>query len=173
MNNKIPRIDFFGVSILFMFIMSVHTIAAEEIIPLINFFSLESTLKEEMLRQNQLIQIRGFLYEANDSTLILSAEPHLKTCCIGRETKKYKQLLVSGNLINEATRENAITLQGNLTTDLNHRYPFQLQNASVIKENQLSLVDLGIGLTLIFFFLTGIFIAFRHFKPDLAPLNHA
>lgn len=40
------------------------------------------------------VEVKGFVYPYLDGSLILSPEPHLKTCCIGAHSKADKQILL-------------------------------------------------------------------------------
>lgn len=116
---------------------------AEEQPELFTFLTLESLVQNEALSkeksvQGQLIQIRGFLYKTNDSTLILAAEPNLKSCCIGSASKRHKQLLVSGKEEFPLNQNTATTLQGNLQITPNDTFPFRLENARIIPEKNQS-----------------------------------
>ncbi|NGX58803.1 MAG: hypothetical protein K940chlam3_01711 [Chlamydiae bacterium] len=43
-----------------------------------------------------MIKLRGFLYETEDGRLIASAEPDLKSCCVGTERKIRNQVVIVG-----------------------------------------------------------------------------
>lgn len=106
-------------------------------------------LKDAANLDGQLITIRGFLYESSESQMILAAEPNLKTCCVGSTSQQQRQLLVTGdiNLVNSA-----ITLKGNLVVSLGDDFPFRLENAVIMPQNDQSYWILGgivVGLILL------------------------
>jgi hypothetical protein len=59
----------------------------------------------------QQVNIRGFLYPAQNEKWILASEPDLKSCCVGSETKIMKQIYVVGNIPKE-TSNFVVALQG-------------------------------------------------------------
>ena len=87
------------------------------------------------VRNGQVIEIRGFLYETVDSQVILAAEPNLKSCCVGSDSKKQKQMLVSGNIFSALDDRSAVTLRGNLDIRQGDKFPYQLSNAIVVEAN--------------------------------------
>jgi hypothetical protein len=111
---------------------SLPVSALEEEQPLLlTFFDLDASTYQQNTKTGQLIEIRGFLYEANDSTLILAAEPNLKSCCVGSTSKRNRQLLVKSDSL-ETSQTNAITLKGHLIIDPNDTFPFKLENAEIV-----------------------------------------
>lgn len=122
----------------------------------INFFN----LGEVAQHNGQLVTIRGFLYESPEASMVLAAEPNLKSCCVGSASKREKQLLVVGDLDSTDGGGNAVTLQGNLVVAMGDKFPLRLENARVVPQKDqcywvLGLV--GVGLVLLsgatFFFV--------------------
>jgi hypothetical protein len=124
-----PFLNFFFM-FFFIFFLGFQTLGAENSPTTCTFFTLDT------ISDGTLIEIRGFLYQADDSRTILAAEPNLKSCCVGSASKRHKQLLVDGNF----TTNNAfpVTLQGNLSVDFTRPFPFKLQNAVLIAEKESS-----------------------------------
>lgn len=75
--------------------------------------------------ENQVIAVRGFL-SANSEGWILSDEPGLKSCCVG---KKKNQLRVSGEL---NTTAHLATIQGTLVVEREKSIPYSLVEASLV-----------------------------------------
>lgn len=96
------------------------------------FFNLET------ISSGTSIEIRGFLYEAADTHLILADEPNLKSCCVGSSAKRAKQLHVDGDVHSAVNSSIPVTLQGNLLVDLNDPFPLKIQNAKIVAEKQQS-----------------------------------
>ena len=138
----------FLINLLMPLIVSHQPLCAEEQPLLISFFDLDDTV----FSNDQLITIRGFLYESPESQLILAAEPNLKTCCVGSASKRQKQLLVTGDIAPALTRSSAVTLQGNLVIALEDNFPFRLENSLIVPQKDqyyLMLGLVGLGLTLL------------------------
>lgn len=57
------------------------------------------------------VQIRGFLYQREDGTLILSSEPNLKTCCLGSKDKISQQVIVESQIA-YVPSSRSVTMQG-------------------------------------------------------------
>ena len=87
-----------------------------------------------MLQKPIRIQIRGFLYETADHLLILADDPDLKSCCVGNASKRHRQVVVQGEVVTGKKYLHAITLEGDLTVDRGQDYPYHLDNATVIPQ---------------------------------------
>lgn len=67
---------------------------------------------DQLSSSNQeMIQIRGFLYQLPDGHLILASQPDLKSCCLGKESLLKQQIFVQGDFKPSAY---AVTLEGKL-----------------------------------------------------------
>ncbi|CUI17819.1 Conserved putative membrane protein [Candidatus Protochlamydia naegleriophila] len=76
----------------------------------LTFDSLEqSSLEQEFPR---VIHMRGFLYQTPSQSLVLAAQPDLKSCCIGTSSKVSEQIFVKGEIAKEALTHRAVTVQG-------------------------------------------------------------
>lgn len=66
-------------------------------------------------KQDQLsVEMRGFIYSAEDGRKIFSPTPNLKTCCVGSQAKIADQIVIgSYHVLPDTTK--AITLRGNLS----------------------------------------------------------
>lgn len=113
---------------LFLFLISTATLQATERIA---FPQLEETTA---LQKPVRIQIRGFLYETPDHLYILAEEPDLKSCCVGSATKRHRQVVIQGEVATGKKYLNALTLEGDLTANHSHDYPYHLNNAIVIPQ---------------------------------------
>lgn len=98
----------------------------------ISFFELNEWANSHPTPHN--IQIRGFLYETPNHTLILAAEPNLKCCCIGNIAKQNKQIVVLGEIGQQHDRRNAMTLAGTLNINPHNDIIFTLENAVVVND---------------------------------------
>lgn len=56
----------------------------------VTFDQLDSSLEE-------IVQIKGFLYEQQDGRFILASQPNLKSCCLGKESLIKQQIIVEGH----------------------------------------------------------------------------
>ncbi|MGZ3633454.1 MAG: hypothetical protein ACXU9U_04065 [Parachlamydiaceae bacterium] len=65
-----------------------HSIGYEE------WVSKHEILPDLLEKQRQNVKIRGFMYQGNEGNWILSAEPNLKSCCVGTSSKKGSQIFV-------------------------------------------------------------------------------
>lgn len=66
---------------------------------------------------NQLIEIRGFLYQdPTSSRWILAAEPNLRTCCIGSRAKANSQIVLPDDFSTTPSHA-AVTIRGVLYKD--------------------------------------------------------
>ena len=72
------------------------------------------------------LSLRGFLYKTDQGEWILSAEPNLKSCCVGTKSKAQSQVALSGNL-DESHLQKAVTVKGNWSKE--PRY--QIKNAEI------------------------------------------
>lgn len=72
------------------------------------------SLEQASLKQGEkrVIQIRGFLYQTPNQSLVLAAHPDLKSCCIGTSSKIVEQIFVKGEISKEALTHRAVTVQG-------------------------------------------------------------
>lgn len=154
---------------LILLLFCFHPLIAEETMEFFDFFKLEEIAKKERQNPNQInanpyIQIRGFLYETQDSHLILAAEPNLKSCCVGNSSKRDKQLLVTGNISKNNTQATPVTLQGHLVIDNQQAFPFRIENAQIIAETNHSYTTL-IGVTSVLVLICALFV-FKYKKKN-------
>lgn len=61
----------------------------------------------------QEVQIRGFLYRADDGRWVLAEEPNLKSCCIGASHNAERQVVLNTDYV-EAPLGFVVTVEGNL-----------------------------------------------------------
>lgn len=98
----------------------------------------------------QQIQARGFLYRMEDGELVLSTQPGLKSCCIGREELRQQQIFVYSNQPLEPGQR-VVTLNG-LFRVLPQRYV--LEQAVLVAEKPTSwwwLVGIVLGPALYYY----------------------
>ena len=150
----------YGFFLLFL-LFSKPLFSEEHILPC-SFFELEGLLEKPIdyieTIQGKRVEIRGFLYETKQSQAILAAEPNLKSCCVGSEAKKHKQIVVKGDVSSAIDRTTAVNIQGNLKIDLKDPFPFKLENAVIAEGNKQSYGMLAIVLGgLLLVGLAGIF----------------
>lgn len=60
---------------------------------------------------NQVIQIRGFLYPFTADDSLLAATPHLKSCCMGSSSLLYQQLVLK-NFSLASLPQQVVTVEG-------------------------------------------------------------
>jgi hypothetical protein len=85
------------------------------------------------------VTIRGYIYQTSDGTHILSDEPGLKSCCIGRGKKSHNQIRLVGD-IPIIPQGNVALVKGTfLINDLGtpERLKYQLINTTLVQENKL------------------------------------
>lgn len=81
-----------------------------------------------------LVQIRGFSYQTSDGQYILSAEPNLKSCCVGSADKSRQQILL-GDSISTFPGSQAIVVRGSLHVHpAEHLGYYTLENVSIVQE---------------------------------------
>lgn len=87
------RISKMGYLIYLFFLFSTFFLVGEEL----SFFELPKSLPDEkqtVWKWNKTsVTIRGFCYEC-DSYSVLSAQPNMKTCCVGSQSKVYEQIFL-------------------------------------------------------------------------------
>lgn len=76
--------------------MSTSILFADENYRDMDFHMLTDKQHMESLNGKK-VKIRGFLYDSGKNTWILSAEPHLKTCCVGSKDKATTQIFLEGS----------------------------------------------------------------------------
>jgi hypothetical protein len=62
------------------------------------------------------VEIRGFLYETPAGEMILAANPHLKSCCVGSPGKISQQIFLRGKW-ESVPLKRAVTVKGQLIAD--------------------------------------------------------
>lgn len=101
-------------------------------------FSLEDSLSDMKGRYHERnVRIRGFLYQTQDGRWILSAEPNLKTCCVGSPAKALQQILVTGDFAKETLEP--VTVEGIFLVEpvngpKGTGQLFKLENAKIYQE---------------------------------------
>lgn len=107
--------------------------------------------------QDQLVQIRGFLYKTalgSEDAWILAAEPNLKSCCMGSSGKRGLQLIATGDLP-ESPPSTAVVLQGHLALSVEVQGPFYALSDASLKPSTYSLGSPAILILLLFFSIIG------------------
>ncbi len=108
------------------------------------------TLPQSLAERNeQLIQIRGFIYSLPEGVWVLASTPHLKSCCIGTDNLTTPQIQVTWLNIPEQTNS-AVLIQGIFHIDPANRYRYLLTKATLIPQEKalwpyfLPLIAIGI-----------------------------
>lgn len=84
----------------------------------------------------QTVQIRGFLYTSQQlNTMILAAQPDLKSCCVGTESKIEKQIIIKG--IEPFSTLQALTLEGVLTLNPSYNDVGKVTHLFVLEKSRL------------------------------------
>jgi hypothetical protein len=91
-----------------------------------------SELESSCYAAHKYVEIRGFLYEGEMGTKILSAEPNLQTCCVGAKNQRKKQILINGD-VGQAKPQLPVTIRGTFfistTTNSENRPLYQIDHA--------------------------------------------
>jgi len=104
---------------------------------------------ELLVRQGENVKIRGFLHQGNEGNWILSAEPNLKSCCVGTFSKKGSQVFVKDFLLKEAPL-NAVALVGEFQIEAtSSSYFYMLKEARLNEEPTFLSYALMFGLSFI------------------------
>ncbi len=117
----------------------------------LSFHELGSVASDAL--DQQVVQIRGFLYTADDGQQILAAEPNLKSCCVASEAKIGQQIVVLGEL--PSHQRQAVFVQGRLIVERSMtpngaaKTRFRLENASIVPAEEHAGGKLALGLTLL------------------------
>lgn len=101
---------------LFFFLTSIHSLSA------LSFFDLKEAIPDTIIEKErfysplqnlhgQEITIKGFVYH-KEGQWILSAEPNLKSCCIGTSQNLLKQIYLD-HYESDGNSQHLVTLQGN------------------------------------------------------------
>lgn len=98
------------------------------------------------------VQVRGFLYRANDGRWILSDQPGLKSCCVGSASKIQSQVVVDGPLEFEGSAR-PVVLKGTLSV---HPQGTHLSHPILVEES----ANWGMSWVLLFAFGIGVFYFF-------------
>ena len=77
------------------------------------------------------VRVRGFLYRAENSQVILAGEPNLKTCCVASPSKRNEQLVIE-SYEEEPPKHTVVVLEGSLHRD---GEVFRLKNARRIENS--------------------------------------
>ncbi len=115
------------IGVIFILLWSVSPLSAK---PLVLSFDQIG----ESLQDGTLIQIRGFLYQRPNGTLILASQPDLKSCCT-REGSEVKQQLIlkeKGNSL--LMQQFAVTLEGIFKIDPQFNLDGQLVQLYVLEQ---------------------------------------
>lgn len=100
---------------------------------------------------NKDVQIRGFLQKTSDNFFILSPEPDLKSCCIGKKGKIH--IHVTG-LQNAPATKKALTIQGRFI--LANGTDFHIEDATIVDEDRdlnFSFIIVSISMTILGLYL--------------------
>lgn len=103
--------------------------------------------RQQMERLNgKKVKIKGFLYTNLKKEWVLSAEPHLKTCCVGSKGKVEQQIFLDG-IFNDKMINRIIEMEGIFKFDPlekeGHRY--FLSEITMLNKNT-NYVSLALGM---------------------------
>lgn len=138
--------------LLFFLLVTVQSVCCQEPTK-IDFKSLKDVVEKQSVSpsQNNLIEIKGFLYELPEGGSILSAEPNLKSCCVGSKKKNDTQIFIK-NIISKIQGHTAVVMQGDLHVSPTYGKDgewialYYLDNAKIVETNNFSLSILFYGL---------------------------
>lgn len=89
---------------------------------------------------NTTIQVKGFLYRDEHETWVLSSEPNLKSCCVGKGEKGNKQILLGADFSGIKTQF-PLTLEGTFRLNDRQFHPMTMDNAYIVEEDGSSVYD--------------------------------
>lgn len=89
-----------------------------------------------MAHNGREVQIRGFLYQKEDGSWILAAEPNLRTCCVGAPGKAKGQIALADDFSATPTKR-VVTLQGSLIISPGPLYRFD-RGAQIVPDTSTS-----------------------------------
>jgi len=125
----------------------------------------ESIKGNPEIAQDKQIEISGFLYQSPEHGWVLASEPNLKSCCVGNDKQKNKQLLVEGKMKGLPSSATAIALRGVLVVDLNNYFPYKLKDAEGVSQEK-KLADLWLTVAVIGLLLLGSININKFFKTN-------
>lgn len=134
------------------FFISTPILYAGDNIKELNFLSLHDQQQMKQLNGKK-VKIKGFLYINQKHEWILSAEPNLKTCCMGSKEKATQQIFLNG-IFDEKWINQIIAIEGIFKFNPNGdegRHYF-LSDVIVIKEDKsyVNFILAVLGILLIF-----------------------
>lgn len=65
----------------------------------------------------QRVRIRGFLFASSSGEWVLSAEPNLKSCCVGSKEKANRQIVIRGGIEGAGEYGHVVQLEGRFIVD--------------------------------------------------------
>jgi hypothetical protein len=112
--------------ILMAFLLCYGRLLASEIGGTVDFQTLRT---ETVYLQGNTIKVRGFLFRGDAGQWVLSSEPNLKSCCVGKESKRDKQILLDGQY-EEGMINQVVEVEGRFE----NTSPWRIESARVVSK---------------------------------------
>ncbi|MBA3722963.1 MAG: hypothetical protein H0W88_11280 [Parachlamydiaceae bacterium] len=129
---------------IFFFSIFFHSISlCGEDITNLSFQNLKESNFDVGALNEKKVQIRGFLYNAENGSLIFASQPNLKSCCVGVDAKESEQIVVYGSI---KPSSHAVLLEGVFVIDSKKNGIGELRNFYTLNQASLVVKDASIPL---------------------------
>lgn len=98
----------------------------------INIADLKNS-EESLPGPEETVEVKGFLYKSAGGVWILSEEPNLRSCCVGKESKSDSQILLP-EAYDSALENHLVTFQGFLSEHSGSGPRWEMTEAQLVKK---------------------------------------